>query len=425
MQFRPSTFHRWCLSLLLFALITVLFPRNMAFGAEQGLNLDVKSAILVEASTGRILYSFNEDVPLPPASMTKMMTEYLILEALANKKISWEDTVTTSDYGFFLGRSGGSRVFLNENEKRTVRELYEAMAIYSANDATVTLAEYVAGSEENFVRLMNEKAKEFGMTNTHFLTSTGLPAADLGAFAPSIPGDQKMSARDAAILAKELITTFPEALKISSIPKAVFREGEENPIEMINWNWMLPGLWYEMEGVDGLKTGYTEEAKNCFTGTAKRNGMRLISVVMGAPTKAKRFEETRKLLEYGFQNYSLEKVLAKNSTVPGFETAPVKKGVQLTVPVVTAKDVIIPVETGEKDAYQPEVSFTTVEAPVEKGQVVGTVSFKHAEEEETYLRPSDKESIKVNLIASKPVKKASWLRLLFRGIKNLLSSIFG
>ena len=203
-----------------------LAPQAQA--AEPGVTLEVKSAIMIEATTGRVLYKMNENIPLPPASMTKMMSELLVFEAVEQGKTSWDDVVKTSEYGHFMGKYGGSRVFLGMGEERTVRELYEAMAIYSANDATVMLAEHLAGTEENFAKLMNQKAAELGMESSHFVTSNGYPAADLGKYAPNIPGDHVMSAKDAAILAREIVTKYPEALEISSIPKKVFREGESN-----------------------------------------------------------------------------------------------------------------------------------------------------------------------------------------------------
>lgn len=162
--------------------------------AQPNLQLAVKSAILIEAETGKILYKYNENLPLPPASMTKMMTEYLVLEAIKQGKISWDDRVTTDEYGFWMGRHGGSRVFLNLGEVRTVRELYTAMAVYSANDATVMLAKHVAGSEAAFVEQMNKKAKELGMTHTHFVTSTGFPAKDIPEqYRPPVTGEHVMS----------------------------------------------------------------------------------------------------------------------------------------------------------------------------------------------------------------------------------------
>ncbi|WP_428846279.1 D-alanyl-D-alanine carboxypeptidase family protein [Metallumcola ferriviriculae] len=399
-------------------LLVLLVFTGTASAAD--LSPDVRSAILVDAASGKILYQENIDTPMPPASMTKMMTEYLVLEAIKDKTITWDDIVTTSDYGFFLGRYGGSRVFLNEKERRTVRELYEAMAIYSANDATAMLAEHIASTETAFVELMNEKGQELGMKDSNFITSTGLPRNILSDYAPPISlGEQVMSARDAAILARELINTFPEALKIASTPKAVFRQGEDDQVEMINWNWMLPGLWYELEGVDGLKTGYTEAAGNCFTGTAKRGNIRLISVVMGAKSKEHRFKATKELLEYGFEAFTVEKIAKKGDTIKGYEKTKVLKGKKLEVPVEVAEDISLMVKRDSK--IEKVVSLTTVEAPVKKGQVIGSVAF---DSESDYLREKDKQDTEINMVAVEEIEKASLIIRLFRGIKNFFLGLF-
>ncbi len=399
-------------------LLFLLVFTGTAWSAD--LNLDVRSAILVDASSGKILYQENIDTPLPPASMTKMMTEYLVLEAIKDKTITWDDTVTTSDYGFFLGRYGGSRVFLNEKESRTVGELYEAMAIYSANDATAMLAEHVASTETAFVELMNGKGQKLGMKDSNFITSTGLPRDMLSDYAPPASlGEQEMSARDAAILARELINTFPEALKIASTPKAVFRQGEEHPLQLINWNWMLPGLRYELEGVDGLKTGYTEAAGNCFTGTAKRGNIRLISVVMGAKSKEHRFQATKELLEYGFENFTVETAAKKGDVIKGYEKTDVLKGKKLELPVKVAEDISLMVKRDSK--LEKSVSLTAVEAPIKKGQTIGSVTFDSGSD---YLRDKDKQDAEVDMVAAEDIEKASLIRRLFRAIKNFFSGLF-
>lgn len=417
--------------LAFFLSITLLFlftitPFHRADAAPIGINLEVRSAIMVEASTGRVLYKMNENVALPPASMTKMMTELLVLEAIKNGKIKWDNKVRTSEYGHFMGKYGGSRVFLAEGEERTVRELYEAMAIYSANDATVMLAEHLAGTEENFVQMMNKKASDIGMETAHFVTSSGFPAEELGQYRPNIDGDHVMSAKDAAILAREIITKYPEALEISKIPKKVFREGESNPVLMPNWNWMLPGLVYQFDGVDGLKTGHTDAAKYCFTGTAVRDGMRIITVIMGAENEAKRFGETKKLMTYGFNNYSMETLVPKDQPIEGATEAEVKKGKDLKVAVVPEKALMFPVRPDEKDLYKPVVKLNEVIAPVEKGQAIGSVTVEYSGKDiNEYLRPGDEKSASVNLVAKDQVEEAGWIRLFFRAIKNFIGGIFG
>lgn len=402
----------------------------MAPQAEaQTANLDLaaRSAILVEASTGRVLYSQNPDQPLPVASMSKIMSEYLVQEAVQQKKISWDDVVPVSEYAFYVARiSDASGVYLNAGESFTVKELYEAMAVVSANDATVLLAEKIAGSEPNFVQMMNQKAKELGMTQTSFVTSTGLPANELGPY--SVETDQTenlMSARDSAILARALIRDFPDALEVSKIPRFTFRAGKPQELKKANYNWMLPGLNSFYEGVDGLKTGYTAAAKYCFTGTAERDGMRLISVVMGTESELKRFAETKKLFDYGFSNYKVTKVMDKGASIAGFETAPVTGGVEVTVPAVTGKEVTMLAKIGDEPAYTPSVTFSQLTAPIAKDQTIGKLVLQEEGVAETdYLQPEDLERAAVDVVAAQEVEEASWIRLFFRSIIEFFSGLF-
>jgi D-alanyl-D-alanine carboxypeptidase (penicillin-binding protein 5/6) len=417
-------------NLLLSAAVVVTATGGITPQAEaQTANLEIaaKSAILVEASTGRVLYSQNPDEPLPPASMSKIMAEYLVQEAVKQGKISWDDVVPVSEYAFYVARiSDASGVYLNAGESFTVKELYEAMAIVSANDATVLLAEKIAGSEQNFVQMMNQKAKELGMTKTSFVTSTGLPANELGPY--SVDTDQVenlMSARDSAILARALIRDFPEALDVSKTPRFTFRAGTPQELKKANYNWMLPGLNSFYEGVDGLKTGYTALAQYCFTGTAERNGMRLISVVMGTESELKRFAETKKMFDYGFSNFKKEKQLDKGAAVKGYETAPVKNGVEVTVPAVTAGEVNVLTKIGTEPKFTPKVTFSELSAPLTKDQVIGKLVLQEEGVKETdYLQPQDMEKGAVDLVAAQEVEEASWIRLFFRSIIEFFSGLF-
>lgn len=402
-----------------------------ASAAQANLQLSVKSAILVEASTGNVIFSSNPDLPLPPASMTKMMTEYLVLEALKQKKINWDEKVPVSEYAFFIAKmSDSAGVYLNMGEEHTVRELYKAMAIASANDATVLLAEKVGGSEANFVTTMNKKAQELGMKNTFFVTSSGLPANELGVYSPAgTEKDNLMSARDAAILARALTRDFPEALEYSKISRLVFRPGSPNEIKKANYNWMLPDLNNYYQGVDGLKTGYTAEAKYCFTGTATRDGMRLISVVMGTESDTKRFVETKKLFDYGFSTYKLVKHQDKGTTISGSETATVKNGVELTVSAETGNVATVLTKVGVESKFKPIVTFQDLTAPIKKGQVIGKVMFKAEGGESEYLQPEDAEKGGIDMVAAQDVEEASWIRLFFRSIiqffSNMISGVTG
>lgn len=319
-------------TLLLNASLTLVQPTPVqAADTPVDLKLNANSAILMEASTGQILYEYNADKALPPASMAKMMTEYLVMEAIKSGKIDKTTMVTTSKYA---SEVIGSQILLAEGEQATVDDMFSALSIYSANDAAVALAEHIGGTEENFAKMMNEKAKEFGLSEqAHFINATGLGRADLGKYAPqNLQGETLLSARDAAIIAYNILKDHKEVLEYTKIPAKKFRERDTTP--MINWNWML---WdnrnttnfkrYAYEGLDGLKTGSTNEAGYCFTGTAERNGMRLISVVMGTETEPSRFEETRKVLDYGFTNFELKQVLGAKAEIDSMKTVNIKKKV--------------------------------------------------------------------------------------------------
>ncbi len=394
--------------------------------AESDLKVDAKSAILVDALSGKIIYSKDIDIPLPPASMTKMMTEYLLLEAISSGKIAWDDIVTASKYAHWMGTHGGSRVYLAEGEKRTVEELMYAMAVYSANDATVALAEYLAGSESTFVEKMNQKAKEFGMTQTYFLTSTGYPANQLEEYSPAITGDHVMSARDSAILALHLLKDYPEILTYTSTPRIKFREEQAKPMDLPNWNWMLPGLVYEYEGVDGLKTGSTKAAGYNFTATAERNGVRFISVIFGTTSEEERFAQTRKLLDYGFVNYETINFLNAKEEVPGNEVIQVEKGKEREVPVITKNNFPILIKKGEQNLYTPIVMIDeSINAPIGAGDILGYVTYEYeGANQYGYLSEELQNSDHVALIAKEGVEKAGVFRLFFRKIIDLISGIF-
>lgn len=430
MAMKQKAWTRRLVSLYLSVAVFITALAGMTTTAEAApanLDLAANSAILVEASTGRVIYSKNPDQPLPPASMSKMMTEYLIQEAVKQKKISWDDQVPVSEYAFYVAKiSDASGVYLNAGESFTVKELYEAMAVVSANDATVLLAEKVAGSEPNFVQMMNKKAAELGMKNTSFVTSTGLPANELGPYSVDTQQTENlMSARDSAILARALIRDFPEALEVSKIPRFTFRTGTPQELKKANYNWMLPGLNSFYEGVDGLKTGYTAAAQYCFTGTAMKDGMRLVSVVMGTESNTKRFVETKKMFDYGFSNYKITKQMDKGATVAGFETAPLTNGVELTVPVVTAGEVKVLTKIGSEPKFTPAVTFSELSAPIAKDQVVGKlVLSEEGIKESDYLQAEDMQKASYDVVAAQEVEEASWIRLFFRSIIQFFSGLF-
>ena len=387
------------------------------------LGLAVKSAVLMEASTGEILLSVNADQAYAPASMTKMMTEYIVSEKVKQGEISWDDIVTVKKNASL---SVGSRIFLAEGDQHTVKELYIAMAIGSANDATVALAEYVAGTEEEFVKLMNAEAKRMGMNDTHFINSTGLNREDMPAgFQPEDDRETVMTAKDVATLTRYIVQDHPDFSEFTSLQSYDFRGKDK----IINWNWMLEAnknitnfKQYAYEGLDGMKTGHTKAAGYCFAGTAERDGMRLISVVMGASTEPGRFNETKKVLDYGYNNFEVKQVVAGKTTVTGAETAPVSKGKEATVPVVTEEAVNFIVPKGT-ESFEPE--FTTnfegeaLEAPIEAGTKAGTITYTYKVEGMDEVQEQT-----VNLVTSEKVEKAGWFRLMFRGIGDFFGDMF-
>jgi D-alanyl-D-alanine carboxypeptidase (penicillin-binding protein 5/6) len=392
----------------------------------ESLGLKLKSAVLIEPTTGEVLLSLNADEPLPPASMTKMMTEYLVTDAVNNGQIAWDDKVIVQENA---SKQIGSRIFLAEGDEHTVKELYIAMAVGSANDATVALAELVSGSEQQFVTLMNETAQKMGMKTAYFINSTGLDRADMPEkFRPQAEGETVMSAMDAALLAKFIVTDHPDFTEFTTIQSYKFRERDAKP--MINYNWMLEAnkdianfKAYAYPGLDGLKTGHTTNAGNCFTGTAVRDGMRLISVVMGADSEAHRFTETKKVLDFGFDNFETKQVVAPKAVIAGTETVPVLKGKNKDVSVVTDAGVTFMVPKG---TVSPQIKTTvvtsdpeTLVAPIAGASEVGKVTYSYQIEGMSQVQEKT-----VNLITAEEAEKAGWFKLLMRAIGEFFGDLF-
>jgi serine-type D-Ala-D-Ala carboxypeptidase (penicillin-binding protein 5/6) len=421
--------------LLVMTLVLSFFIANM-FGfskqASAAPTLDVKAegAILVDAQTGKILFQKNADMLLAPASMSKMMTEYLLLEAINKKKISWDQKTRISEYAHKISQNRTlSNVPLRIDDKYTVRELYQAMAIYSANGATIALAELLAGSEGEFVKKMNAKAKELGMKDYNFVNSTGLNNQDLQGYhsTGSETDENMMSPRSIAILAFRLLNDHPEVLETASIPKMKFREGTDDEINMENWNWMLPELVFGYEGVDGLKTGSTDLAGNCFTGTIKKGDTRLLSVVMKTDSRKARFDETKKLFDFGFANFQKEEILPKNYQIKGNKSLPVVKGKEKEVKIATKEPLSLVIKRGEKENYKPKFvsEKKKLTAPVKKGEVIGHIKIEYTGEGEDYgyLLDSDKKG-KTEVVTAASVEKANWFVLMMRGIGGFFSSMW-
>lgn len=415
-------------SLVWMTLFTSIFSgQRIAFAQTNALGLTAEAAILIDADTGKVLYEKNADTVLGVASMSKMLTEYLVLEAIHEGKISWTQEVSIDEFTHHLSAAPGlSNIGLTQGETYTVKELYQAMAVHSANAATVALAQVVSGSETNFVKLMNEKATELGLEKFNFVNSTGLNNSSmLGNFPKGTEenAENVMSARDTARLAYRLLHDYPEVLETAGQSRLDFRDGETYD----NFNWMLPGLIYEYEGMDGLKTGSTDFAGYCITGTAERNGKRYVSVIMKTEERQLRFSETETLLNYGFANFDTKELVKAGYQEKGKETIPVEKGKEDSVEVATEKPISAMIRNGEEDLYTPTlvIEKEALTAPVKKGQAVGYVTVEYTGEgPQGFVAKDGNDTIKIPVVTTSEVEKANWFVLILRGIGDFFSNLF-
>lgn len=381
---------------VLTAVLTLLFSVGCclpALAAEKqyenltDLGLTSKSALLMEEDTGTILYEQNSHEALPPASVTKVMTLLLIYEGERDGKFDWTDTVQVSEHAASMG---GSQVFLEEGETQTAADMTKSIAIASANDAAVAMAEFLAGSEEAFVQKMNERAKELGMEDTNFVNACGLDTEG-----------HVSSAYDIALMSRELMENFPEIKEYTTTWQDSIvhktRRGEET-FGLTNTNKLIQ--WYD--GATGLKTGSTGNALYCLSGTAERDGMGLIAVVMAAPDYKVRFREVMQLLDYGFANYAIEKGREKGYVMG---VVPVEKGMTDTVEAVVAEEISVLVPKGKEAQWETRTELLpAVSAPVEAGTKVGEL---------VYLRDGE-EVGRVELTAGEDVAKANMDTMLRR-----------
>ena len=325
------------------------------FAEEQAvIDLDCPSAILIERSTGEVLYTKDADTSRPMASVTKIMTLLLIMEAIDGKKITLEDTVTCSEHAASMG---GSQVYLKVGESLSVNDMLKAIVVSSANDAAVAMAEHIAGSDTAFVAMMNERAAQLEMKNTKFVNCTGLDAEG-----------HYSSARDISIMSAELLK-HQKIRDYTTIWMDTLRDGS---FGLSNTNKLV--RFYE--GCTGLKTGSTSEALYCMSASAERDGMELIAVVLASPTSAKRFEDAKKLLNFGFAGYEL---FESKIEIP--ETIPISGAKEPTVPIECTTDVSLLVTKGMADDISVEVKLQdSVEAPLNKNTKVGEVNLVSGEE---------------------------------------------
>lgn len=364
-----------------FLLFLSIAPTVLADEKGEELAYEAKSAILIERDTGAILYDKNSTEQLSPASMTKVMTMLLIMEALESGKIKMDEKVRTSEYAASMG---GSQIFLEPGEEMTVKDLLASIAIGSANDASVALAERIAGNEKAFVEMMNQKVKALGLKNTKFQNTTGLPAKD-----------HYSSAYDMAVMAKELLK-YEKITDFTSLYERYLREDTDNKFWLVNTNKLV--RFYP--GVDGLKTGFTSEAKYCLTATAKKDGMRVIAVVFGAPNPKTRNAQITKMLDYAFSQYETHKLYDKRAKLSKIK---VSKGDKKWLQTMTDEQLSLLTKKGEKlnDVTKKMELPKNVKAPIKKGDVVGKIKFEKKGEI----------ILESKIVAAQDVKKANWWQL--------------
>ena len=373
----------WLLVCLVLVLGLIPYPARAA-----DMEIEAKSALLMDVATGTVLFEQNSHEPLAPASVTKVMTMLLIMEAIDSGKIGWGDAVTASEEA---AAKGGSQVYLKVGESMTVEEMLKSIAVSSANDSACAMAEHLCGSEAAFVEAMNARAQELGMEDTHFVNCTGLDDSEDAA-------NHRTSAHDIALMSRELLGKHPDITKFTTIWMDTIRGGS---FGLSNTNKMV--RFYN--GCTGLKTGFTQGAGYCLSASAERDGLQLIAVVMGCENSQKRFAACKSMLDYGFANYALiAPEPAENMAVP------VKLGVADTASAVPAETGELLIDKSQKSLVTVEVTLEAeVEAPVSQGQRLGTMTIKAGEQ---ILK-------EIPLVAQESVPKLTWGQMFMRLLKKL------
>ena len=369
---------------LILSILAMLLPVGVR---GEALEVPAKSALLMDVATGTVLYENNSHEPLPPASVTKVMTMLLIMEAIADGRISWEDTVTASETA---AAKGGSQIYLKVGETMTVRDMVKSIAVSSANDCACAMAEHLAGSEAAFVERMNAKAAELGMEDTHFVNCTGLDDDAEAA-------EHKTSAYDIALMSRELLKNHPDIKQYTTIWMDTVRDGA---FGLSNTNKLV--RFYS--GATGLKTGFTAAAGYCLSASAQREEMELIAVVMGCETSQNRFAACKSLLDYGFARYALVQ-----PTLEEAAAIPVKLGSADTVAAVPAVESAILIEKQQKSMITIQTELESeVTAPVSRGQRLGTMT----------VMAGNQELAQIPLVAESAVEKLTWGQIFLRVLKK-------
>lgn len=359
----------------------------------QEFELGIEAAILIDAETGQVLYEKNADEKLPPASITKIMALLIAMEQIEKGEFTMDDEITISKYAESMG---GSQIFLAANTRVKLGDLLKAITIASANDASVAVAEAMAGTYDNFINWMNKRAEELGMDNSHFENSTGLPVEH---------GEHYSTVRDISIMSRELVK-HPKILEWASIWMD-YLELPTRRAMLVNTNKLINNY----PGMDGLKTGHTQEAGYCLAATAVRDNIRLISVVMKADTEREREEMTARLLDYGFNAFTKELVIKKDETVQNID---VPEGKKTTTSAEVANDLYVTIKKGTKNTIEKKVIMQEdLKAPIKKGQVLGT----------ELIIQDGKKLGEVQLLATEDIERAGFFTRLWRGFVNWLSNL--
>ncbi|MDR0920966.1 MAG: D-alanyl-D-alanine carboxypeptidase [Lactobacillales bacterium] len=412
---------------------TSLFSSIPAFADESGFEAAAESAIAIDEKTGKIFYAKDADKVRGIASITKILTVYLVLDQIKSGKLKWDDKVEIDDYTYAISSDNNlSNVPLEPNAKYTVKELYEAALISSANACAIALATKVAGSEKKFVALMNKQVKKWGITDAKLINSTGLNNENIPEqyrYPNSSPTEEnQMSAKDVALIAQHLIQDFPEVLETTKKTEGKFGVGTSSEVDMQTWNWMLPDMDYAYEGVDGLKTGTTTEAGQCFVGTATRKDWRIITVVLHADNSdldtGARFTATGELMDFVYNNWSQKEILKKGTTFKNVKPYPVKDGKEKEV----ALELNAPVTTwirSDMDDEKYKVDFRSGKekeliAPVDKGTVAGMVTVSLEQDNLGYILKKDK--VEYPMVAKKSIKRSNFFAIIGEHFLEFINS---
>lgn len=376
--------------LLLFALL--LLPVNIKAEENTELIKNATSGLLMEQSTGEIIFEKDKDKQVAVASMTKMVAQTIILENIESGKIKWDDIVSVSKNAADMG---GSQIYLTAGEKMSVKDLFKGISMASANDATVAMAEYIAGDEASFVKLMNKKVKELGLKNTTFKNCTGLDEEG-----------HLSTAYDMAIIARNLLN-HEKILDFSSVYEDYLRQDTENKFWLVNTNKLV--RFYD--GADGLKTGHTDAAKYCLAATAKKDGMRLIAIVLGEENSKIRNSEAMALLDYGFNTKKITIVKKKNKVVKELEF---DKGDKEKIQLVPKYDVgVLENKASSGNKYKYDIKLDEIKVPIKQGDVLGKIIVKDGKKEIT----------KVELVSKTSIKKLNYIELYIETVKNSILGI--